>query len=116
METLLWLLLLVSFAFGSSIRRWWRRVVEQGRAAQRPAPAPEPSADVQHDERRRVGRAAVRKARSTLAARGTAEEADARSRDVRPLGDRADLRRAIVLMAVLGPCRAERPHDPGRGS
>jgi hypothetical protein len=32
---------------------------------------------------------------------------EARRRSPRPaLGDRADLRRAIVLMAVLGPCRA----------
>ncbi len=98
-------------------REWAKRQPpvgqRQGQGASQGKPPRDTREHVRAAEQPRPPREARRHAAAVVASAGTSR-ADATR--LAHLGSHRDLRRAVVLMAVLGPCRAEQPHAwPGTG-
>ena len=134
MEQLLFFLVFVLIGLAQLIYRWLSERARQEHARQRPrSPAPRPERPIRRDEEEpwdeeraweeRQRREAARRALPTLVRVDTpgppptpTPRAQPLPRPRRRLAPHADLRRAIVLMEILGPCRGvrpggRRPHD-----
>ena len=117
MEQLLLIAIFLLVGLVNMLVRWLRRRAETPGPEARPQPGPEPVLERAPSRRRELPPAArvivpapppeapvpaTRRMRSPAAA----PPPRPRPRAHRRLGSRADVRRAIVTMTVLGPCRA----------
>jgi hypothetical protein len=143
MEELFWLLVIGYFFFGNALRKGWRHLLEKSResdrarAAQQRRPerlAEEPLEEEwigedewlaestrsvsAHEEKLPPPLPSPVRRRSELTTSTPARIATPDLAALRRLGlsDRRDLRRAIVLMTVLGPCRANESAEAARDS
>jgi hypothetical protein len=111
MEQLLLLVLFLLVVFAGSLARWLKARME----ASRPAETRPPDGDAVRRPQRLLGEPAVpaRTPPVTYAQPSPPPPVETQRRSPQPrLGGPSDLRRAIVLMAVLGPCRALEREEP----
>lgn len=111
MEQLLLLALFLLVVFAGSLARWLKARME---AARPPETRPPAGVTVRRPPRP-LGEPAMpaRTPPVTSAQPSPPPPVETRRRSPRPrLGEGSDLRRAIVLMAVLGPCRALEREEP----